>query len=122
MANNRQDAVNLSLPKSLDEAAIREVYSNLRGQLILPDDAAAYDEARTVFYGGFNRHPAAIVRAKDASDVSHVIALAREDGLELAIRSGGHSLAGHGVSEGGIVLDLSEMKHLKIDVEGRPRP
>ena len=119
MAEKRQDALKLSLPKSLDEAAIREVYSNLRGQLILPDDAAAYDEARTVFYGGFDRHPAAIVRAKDASDVSHVIALAREDGLELAIRSGGHSLAGHGVSEGGIVLDLSGMKNLEIDVEGR---
>ena len=53
-----------------------------------------------------NRRPAAIVRAKDAADVSRVVTLARETGLELAVRSGGHSLAGHSVSEGGIVLDL----------------
>src|ERR671911_185049 len=77
------------------------------------------DEARTVFYGGFDRRPALIVRAEDATDVSRVVKLARESGLELAVRSGGHSVAGHSVSDGGIVLDLSEMKNLEIDVEGR---
>jgi FAD/FMN-containing dehydrogenase len=55
----------------------------------------------------------------DANEVSSVVSLARETGLELAVRSGGHSLAGHGVSEGGIVLDLSALKALQIDVEGR---
>jgi FAD/FMN-containing dehydrogenase len=86
--------------------------------VIAPQDAG-YDEARTIFYGGFDRHPAAIVRVANPTDVSHVVALARESGLELAVRSGGHSLAGHGVSDGGIVLDLSDMKNLQIDVEGR---
>jgi FAD/FMN-containing dehydrogenase len=119
MADNQQDALMLSLAKSLDEAAIRGFYSNVRGQLILPVDATEYDEARSVFYGGFDHHPAAIVRPNDAADVSRVITLARESGLELAIKSGGHSLAGHSVPEGGIVLDLSGMKHLEIDVEGR---
>ncbi len=118
MTNIRQDAPRLPSAKPLGEAAIREFSSNVRGQLIRPQDAA-YDEARTVFYGGFDRHPALIVRAKDATDVSQVVSLARESGLELAVRSGGHSIAGHGVSDGGIVLDLSEMKNLEIDLRGR---
>src|SRR5215203_1788060 len=88
------------------------------GRVIAPEDDA-YDVARAVFYGSRNRRPAAIVRAKDAADVSRVVTLAREKGLELAVKSGGHSLAGHSVSEGGIVLDLSQMKGLEIDVEAR---
>jgi FAD/FMN-containing dehydrogenase len=88
------------------------------GRVIDPDDPD-YDEARTVFYGGFDRHPAAIVRAADASDVARVVSLAAENGLELAVRSGGHSPAGHSVSDGGIVLDLSDMKGMDIDVGGR---
>ena len=117
MPDNRQEAVKLSHAEPLDEAAMRTFYSNVRGQVILPDDAI-YKEARTVFYGGFDRHPAAIVRVKDASDIARVVSLARESGLELAIKSGGHSLAGHSVSEGGIVLDLSGMKNLEVDTEG----
>jgi hypothetical protein len=108
----------LPLDRPLDEAAIRAFSSDVRGQLILPEDAS-YDEARSVFYGGIDRRPALVVRAKDASDVSNVVALSRASGLELAIKSGGHSLAGHSTTDGGIVLDLSEMKELEIDVEGR---
>ena len=88
------------------------------GRVIGPEDPG-YDEARTVFIGGIDRRPAVIVRVADARDVATVIRLARETGLELAVRSGGHSSIGHGVSEGGIVLDLSEMKAIDIDVEGR---
>jgi FAD/FMN-containing dehydrogenase len=100
---------------NLDLAQLR---AELHGRVIAPGDAA-YDEARTVFVGGIDRRPAAIVRAADATDVARVIALARESGLELAVRSGGHSGAGHSVTEGGIVLDLSEMRALEIDVEKR---
>ena len=99
-------------------SAIPQLRAVLNGRVIIPEDEG-YDEARTVFYGGFDRHPAAIVRARDAADVSRVVALARESGLELAIRSGGHSTAGHSTTDGGIVIDLSEMKNLEIDVEGR---
>jgi FAD/FMN-containing dehydrogenase len=106
----------LPFAKPLDEAAIREFSSRVRGQLIRPEDDG-YDEARTVFYGGFDRRPALIVRVKDATDVSNVIALARESWLELAVRSGGHSVAGHSTTDGGIVLDLSEMKNLELVVE-----
>jgi FAD/FMN-containing dehydrogenase len=98
--------------------SIPELRASLNGQVITPEDAS-YDEARTVFYGGFDRRPALIVRVKDANDVSRVVTLARESGLELAVRSGGHSVAGHSTTDGGIVLDLSEMKNLEIDLEGR---
>jgi FAD/FMN-containing dehydrogenase len=88
------------------------------GRVIAPDDPG-YDQARGVFYGSFDRRPALIVRPADAAEVAAVVALARDSGLELAVRSGGHSLAGHGVSEGGIVLDLSAMRALDIDAEAR---
>jgi FAD/FMN-containing dehydrogenase len=99
----------LSTPQLADE---------LKGHVIEPDDPD-YDEARTVFYGTVDRRPAAIVKVADATDVARVIAYAREGGLELAVRSGGHSVAGHGVTDGGIVLDLSDMRALEIDAERR---
>ncbi|MDQ3005331.1 MAG: FAD-binding oxidoreductase [Chloroflexota bacterium] len=98
--------------------SISELRAAFKGQVIAPGDAA-YDEARTVFYGGIDQHPAVIIRVVDADEVARVISLARESGLELAIRNGGHSTAGYSVSEGGIVLDLSNMRDLQIDVEGR---
>ena len=88
------------------------------GRAIAPGDAD-YDEARTIFGGGFNSHPAVIVRAADAADVVKVVKLARETGLPLAVRSGGHSGAGHSTTEGGIVLDLRDLKSLDIDTERR---
>src|ERR687889_1599238 len=116
MADNQRDALGLHMDKPLDERAIGEFSSKVQGQLIRPQDES-YDEARAVFYGGIDRHPALIIRVADATDVSRVIALARESGLELAVRSGGHSVAGHSTTDGGIVLDLSEMKGLEIDLE-----
>jgi FAD/FMN-containing dehydrogenase len=86
--------------------------------VIAPGDPD-YDQARKVAQGAIDRRPAAILRAADVDDVVRVIEMARETGLELAIRSGGHSNAGHGVSEGGLVLDLAELRSLDIDVEGR---
>jgi FAD/FMN-containing dehydrogenase len=95
-----------------------QLVANLPGRVIAPDDPE-YDQARMVFYGGFDRRPAVIVRAADASDVSRVVSFAREAGLELAVRGGGHSVAGHGVSDGGVMLDLSEMRGLEIDTDQR---
>ena len=91
---------------------------SIKGSVIRPGDPE-YDKARTVVRGGIDKHPALIVRVADAEDVARVIALAGESGLELAVRSGGHSSAGHSVTEGGIVLDLSAMKRIEIDVAGR---
>ena len=97
---------------------VRELRARLDGRVIAPDDAG-YEEARTVFYRSVDRRPAMIARPADASEVSRVVSLARETGAELAVRSGGHSLAGHGVSEGGIVLDLSDLRAVEIDTDGR---
>jgi FAD/FMN-containing dehydrogenase len=90
----------------------------IRGRVIGPDDPG-YDHLRTVFLGGIDRHPAVIVRVADATDVATVISFATDTGLELAVRSGGHSYTGDSVSEGGIVLDLADMKRLDIDAEAR---
>ncbi len=89
-----------------------------KGRVITPEDAV-YDAARTVFYGGFDRRPALIVKASDESDVSRAISLAGETGMELAVRSGGHSVAGHSMQDDAIVLDLSEMRALVIDPKVR---
>jgi hypothetical protein len=94
---------------------LRDAFS---GPVIGPDDPG-YHAARTVVYGGFDRRPAVIIRPADANEVAGVVSVARETGLELAVRSGGHSGAGHSVSDGGIVLDVSEMKGLDIDAEER---
>lgn len=101
-----------------DAATIEKLSSDLVGRVIAPTDAE-YDKARTVFYGGIDRRPAVIVRPAEVSQVARVVSAAREGGLELAVRSGGHSIAGHSVSEGGIVLDLADMRGLNIDPEAR---
>jgi FAD/FMN-containing dehydrogenase len=98
--------------------SIPRLRAALSGRVIAPGDPD-YEHARTVFYGGFDRRPAVIIRPADAGEVAQVVALARDSGLELAIRSGGHSNAGHSTTDGGIVLDLSEMKALEIDAERR---
>jgi FAD/FMN-containing dehydrogenase len=92
--------------------------SDFDGRAIAPGDAG-YDDARRVFAGTVDRRPAVILRVANSDEVAAVIRLARETGLDLAVRSGGHSGAGHGVCEGGIVLDLSPMRALDIDVDGR---
>jgi FAD/FMN-containing dehydrogenase len=96
--------------------------SNLRktfpGRVIAPGDPD-YDQARSVFYGWIDRKPAVIIRVADSDEVAQVVKLARETGLELAIRSGGHNNAGFGVVDGGIVLDFSQMKAIDIDVPGK---
>jgi FAD/FMN-containing dehydrogenase len=100
-------------PVSLD--ALRDA---VRGRVIGPDDTD-YDAARTVMYAGPDRRPAAIVRVADAEDVARVIAIARDTGAGLAVRSGGHSAAGHSTCDGGIVIDLRELKGLDIDADAR---
>lgn len=94
---------------------VSELRALFNGKVIAPDDPR-YESARTIAYGGINRRPAAIIRAADAGDVSRLVSLTREYGFELAVRSGGHSSAGHSTTEGGIVLDLSTMKDLQIDL------
>jgi FAD/FMN-containing dehydrogenase len=104
--------------KTTLDIQISNLRANLNGKVIGADDLR-YDDARRVVFTGFDRRPAAIVRVADASDVARVVTLARQTGAELAVRSGGHSRAGHGTSEGGIVLDLSRMNAVEVDADGR---
>jgi FAD/FMN-containing dehydrogenase len=101
--------------RSLSVTTLR---AGLRGRVISPNDPG-YDAARTVVYGDVDLHPAVIARVADVDDIQHVIGVARKTGLPLAVRGGGHSLAGHSLVDGGIVLDLSAMKGLAIDLERR---
>jgi FAD/FMN-containing dehydrogenase len=107
----------LSFP-STTSILIPDLRDDFDGRVTAPEDAG-YDQARKLFYGKFDRRPAAIIRPTGAGEVARVVGLARETGLPLAVRSGGHSLAGHSVAEGGIVLDLSEMTALELDLERR---
>jgi FAD/FMN-containing dehydrogenase len=98
--------------------SIPQLAAALSGRVITPDDAG-YDDARRVFSGEFDRRPAAIAMVADEADVARVVGFARETELELAVRSGGHSGAGHCTTDGGIVLDLRDMKALDLNLEGR---
>src|SRR3954467_8437058 len=80
----------------------------IAGRVVTPGDPA-YDTTRAVFYGDVDKHPAPVVRGATAADVRRSVDLARTHGSELAIRSGGHSIAGHSSTEGGLVIDLREM-------------
>ena len=86
----------------------------LTGDVIVPGDQR-YDDARSVFAPGIDRRPAVVVRPVDAVEVAFVVVLAKLTGSPLAVRSGGHSSAGHSVCDGGIVLDLGRLRTLEID-------
>jgi FAD/FMN-containing dehydrogenase len=105
----------VSEPGTIPISKLRE---SLRGEVITPEDPG-YDDARTVLPGNIDRRPAVIVRPVDAAEVSTIVSLARDTGIELAVRAGGHSGPGFGVCDGGIVLDVSAMKALDIDVDDR---
>ena len=98
--------------------SIPDLQSELKGEVIGPEDSA-YDEARQVFFKGIDRRPAAVAKVANAEDVARAVTAARESGVELAVRSGGHSRAGYGTTDGGIVIDLSGMKGLDIDTDAK---
>jgi FAD/FMN-containing dehydrogenase len=92
--------------------------THLRGALCYPGDPG-YEEARTIWNAMIDRRPAAIVRAAAAEDVARAIAVARERRLVLSVRGGGHNIAGNAVCDGGLMIDLSPMKAVRIDVARR---
>jgi FAD/FMN-containing dehydrogenase len=100
------------------DVPIDELHAKLDGELITPQDGA-YDEARRVFFKGIDRRPLAVARVAGVDDVARVVTAARDTGIELAVRSGGHSRAGHGTSDGGLVIDLSGMNAVEIDEDGK---
>jgi FAD/FMN-containing dehydrogenase len=108
----------MSVSSASSPIDLPELRAAFEGRVIGPDDAG-YDQARQLFYGGWDRRPGAVVRPTDAAGVARVVGFARDRGLELAVRSGGHSTAGHSTTDGGIVLDLADLHALDIDAEGR---
>jgi len=99
---------------ALNPKTIHDLQAALSGKLICRDDDD-YDNARRVWNGRIDKYPALIVRCVDAADVIAAVTYAREQGMVVAVRSGGHSLAGHSTSDGGMVIDLSDMKAISID-------
>jgi FAD/FMN-containing dehydrogenase len=90
----------------------------LEGMLIGPDDPR-YDDARKVFNGMIDRHPKLIARCAGTTDVRAAIAYARQNGLPLSIRGGGHNVAGNSVVEGGLVIDMSDLREVRVDAARR---
>ncbi|WP_405926974.1 FAD-binding oxidoreductase [Streptomyces sp. NBC_00035] len=98
--------------------AAQQELTGFKGQLIGPDDAG-YDEARSVYNAMIDRRPALVARCTSAEDVSHVVGFARDHGLPLAVRGGGHHGAGLGTCDDGVVLDLSPLKDIEVDPKAR---
>ena len=99
---------------AVGDEAITALRANLRGSLLLPDDAG-YDVARTLWNSMIDRRPAAIVRAAGAADVMQAVNFARQHKLLLAVRGGGHNIAGNAACDGGLMIDLSAMKSVRVD-------
>lgn len=98
----------------LQSTKIEELKAGFRGEILLPGDDA-YESARKIWNAMIDRHPALIARCATTSDVVQAVNFARENGLVLAVRGGGHNIAGNAVCDGGIVIDLSQMKAASVD-------
>jgi FAD/FMN-containing dehydrogenase len=102
----------------LSDTSSNDLKTRLRGELVRPEDAT-YDAARRVYNAMHDRRPALVVRAAGVADVITAVNFAREHGLEMAVRGGGHSVPGFGTCDDGLVLDLKRMKGIRVDPERR---
>lgn len=102
----------------LDEAALRELETSFRGQLVRREDAA-YDEHRRIWNGSIDRRPALITRCAGVADVIAAVRFGRQTGVPVAVRSGGHSFPGLSVADDALVIDLGLMKGIRVDPEAR---
>src|SRR3954451_12286999 len=103
---------------SLGEATVHDLRDALRGELIRPGDDG-YDAARAVWNGMIDRRPALIARCADAADVVEAVRFGRSEGLTVAVRGGGHHVAGNATCDDGLVIDLSAMKGVAVDTQQR---
>ncbi len=100
------------------EERVDALAAEFTGTLLRPGDSG-YDEARRIHNGLIDKRPAVIARCRGAADVARAIGLAREVGLEISIRGGGHNVAGRACTEGGLMIDLAEMRAVTVDPERR---
>ena len=109
------DATELSPMGALEITGLRDGF---RGELLSPQDSG-YEDARKVWNGSINRFPALIARCAGVADVIAAVKFAKDNGLLVAVRGGGHSFPGLSVCDGGLVIDLSPMKGIRVDPEAR---
>jgi FAD/FMN-containing dehydrogenase len=105
-------------PARLEPATLSALRQTFKGEVLEPG-APPYDEARTIWNGMIDRRPAVIARCKDAEDVVSAVTFARNHNLLLAVKGGGHNVAGNAVCDGGVMLDLSLMNAVRVDAEER---
>ncbi|NNC76408.1 MAG: FAD-binding oxidoreductase [Woeseiaceae bacterium] len=103
---------------SLERAAVDELSKSLRGNLLLPDNDG-YDAARRVLNASIDKYPALVIQPNGATDIRHAVNFARDKNLLLAVKCGGHSWAGKSTCNGGMQIDLSTLRHVRIDPEAR---
>jgi FAD/FMN-containing dehydrogenase len=108
----------LATDTQIDPEAIAGLSERTRGPVLTPD-APGYDDARSIWNALIDRRPALIVQCSGAADVVDAVNFAREHGLALSIKAGGHNVAGNAVNDGGVVIDLSEMRGVVVDPENR---
>jgi FAD/FMN-containing dehydrogenase len=102
---------------AVTDAALGEL-RGFRGELVTPADPS-YDRHRRVWNGSIDRSPALIARCRGVADVIAAVGYARDSGLPVAVRGGGHSYPGHSVCDDGIVIDLRPMKGIRVDPRAR---
>jgi FAD/FMN-containing dehydrogenase len=102
----------------LDAIAVQALAEGVRGAVLRPGDPG-YDDARTIWNGLIDRRPALIVQCTGAADVVDVVNFARDQNLALSIKAGGHNVAGNAVNDGGVVIDLSQMRGVHVDPSTR---
>jgi hypothetical protein len=117
-ADRRLPAINARLlnggETTLQGSALQALRDALHGRLLLPEDAG-YEEARRIVIRRFDKHPACIVQATGPADVRHAVDFARENHLLLAVKGGGHSELGVSTCDGGMMIDLSAMRGVRVD-------
>ncbi|MGD8417451.1 MAG: FAD-dependent oxidoreductase, partial [Pseudomonadales bacterium] len=108
----------MSSTPSLTRDTLDALRGKVRGEVLTPDDPG-FDAARAVWNGMIDKHPQVILRCRGAADVITGVSVAREHGLPLSVRSGGHSVAGKAICDDGVVIDLSLMNDVHVDPVAR---
>ena len=109
---------NTTIPTTIPTEALAAFTMRIKGEVILPDHPD-YETRREIKNAVYDKKPAVIVRVEDAADVSRCVTFARRFDLPLSVRGGGHSIGGHSINDGGMVIDTSRMKEVRVDVENR---
>src|SRR5688500_11357304 len=119
MSTSAEEAMRTqTVPQPQRTTAFDDLRASFRGDLLLPT-SAGYETARRIWNGMIDRYPACIARCRNVADVVAAVRFARERDLLVAVRAGGHGVGGHALCDGGLVIDLSPMKGIRVDSAAR---